>query len=200
MLTFSGLARMDDDALTPDPEPAGRVERADERQVALRPSILAQQPAADVSYEEVRRDPSAFKARFIGWFGVVTALAWVHPAMAESKNVATMPIAMTANALNQGWSATGCHHPVSTPGGITLTRLGGTSYSSTSESRTHVLHATTQAMDETAFRVSQYLQMLLIINGSSLEATQTLSVNGSAVSNPTIPLAALSNSTRIRNS
>jgi len=30
--------------------------------------------AVDVSYEEVRRDPTAFKARFIGWFGVVTAL------------------------------------------------------------------------------------------------------------------------------
>lgn len=28
--------------------------------------------AADVSYEEVRRDPKAFEQRLIGWFGVVT--------------------------------------------------------------------------------------------------------------------------------
>jgi hypothetical protein len=30
--------------------------------------------AADLSYEEVRRDPSAFAGRTIGWFGVVTKL------------------------------------------------------------------------------------------------------------------------------
>ncbi|HKU41696.1 MAG TPA: hypothetical protein VJR89_26245 [Polyangiales bacterium] len=28
--------------------------------------------AADVSYEEVRRDPKAFEQRLVGWFGVVT--------------------------------------------------------------------------------------------------------------------------------
>ena len=31
--------------------------------------------AADVSYEEVRRDPSAFAGRNIGWFGVVNKVA-----------------------------------------------------------------------------------------------------------------------------
>jgi hypothetical protein len=30
--------------------------------------------AADLSYEEVRRDPKAFAGRLIGWFGVVTKL------------------------------------------------------------------------------------------------------------------------------
>jgi hypothetical protein len=29
--------------------------------------------AADLSYEEVRRDPKAFEQRFIGWFGTVSA-------------------------------------------------------------------------------------------------------------------------------
>lgn len=30
--------------------------------------------AAEVSYEEVRRDPAAFRSQTIGWFGVVTAV------------------------------------------------------------------------------------------------------------------------------